>query len=55
MIIEVLVDLRPGDLILAYEAAEKMGTKFMQQLNKGMSLIREELQQSIKLIITDHE
>lgn len=36
---EVLIEGRPGDLILAYEAAEKMGEKFLQQLTTGMELI----------------
>ncbi len=36
---EVLVEGRPGDLILAYEAAENMGAKFVDQLAAGMTMI----------------
>jgi len=48
---EILVDGRPGDLILAYEAAEKMGKKFMLQLTAGMKLIRYEVSDAIEEII----
>lgn len=45
---EVLIDGRPGDIILAYEAAEKMGEKFIQQLTKGMELIDPEVSEFVK-------
>jgi len=47
---EVLVEGRPGDLILAYEAAEKMGEKFIQQLTTGIESIDSEVSKSVKMI-----
>ena len=47
---EILVEGRPGDLILAYEAAEKMGEKFMQQLIAGMKLIEPEVSEAVRQI-----
>lgn len=44
----VLVDGRPGDIILAYEAAKDMGDKFIQQMKLGMDLIDEEVKMSVK-------
>lgn len=44
---EILAEGRPGDLILAYEAAEKMGEKFMAQLVSGMKLIRPEVSKAV--------
>ena len=44
----VLVDSRPGDLILAYEAAGKMGEKFQTQLNSGLNLIDPEINELVK-------
>ncbi|GMR05599.1 MAG: GSU2403 family nucleotidyltransferase fold protein [Gammaproteobacteria bacterium] len=48
---EVLVDDRPGDLILAYEAAEKMGEKFNQQMTLGMAMIDAEVSNAVKQIV----
>jgi len=47
----VLVDSRPGDLILAYEAAGKMGEKFQTQLNSGLKLIDPEINELVKNVI----
>ncbi|HED16465.1 MAG TPA: hypothetical protein ENI64_06625 [Gammaproteobacteria bacterium] len=47
----VLVDGRPGDLILAYEAAGKMGGKFQVQLNSGLKLIDPEISELVKNVI----
>jgi len=47
---EVLVEGRPGDLILAHEAAEKMGGKFVEQLSAGMAMIDPEVSESVKQI-----
>lgn len=47
---EVLIEGRPGDLILAYEAAEKMGEKFFQQLTTGMDSIDPEVSGSVREI-----
>ena len=47
---EVLIDGRPGDLILACEAAEKMGDKFLQQLNAGMNMIAPEISEAVRQI-----
>jgi len=47
----VLVDGRPGDLILAYEAAGKMGEKFQVQLNSGLKLIDPEISELVKNVI----
>ncbi len=47
---EVLVDDRPGDLILAYEAAEKMGEKFKQQMTLGMKMIDAGVRRKVKQI-----
>ena len=48
---EVLIEGRPGDLIMAYEAAEKMGDKFLQQLKMGMKMIDSELKKSVDKIV----
>jgi hypothetical protein len=50
----VLVEGRPGDLILAYESAEKMGDKFMQQLAAGMGMIDAEVKQSVGQVAGVH-
>jgi len=50
-VFEVLVDERPGDLILAYEAAEKMGEQFNQQMTLGMEMIDAEVSRAVKQII----
>ncbi len=47
---EVLIEGRPGDLILAYEAAEEMGEKFIQQLTMGMESINPKVSESVKMI-----
>ncbi|MEE9345519.1 MAG: GSU2403 family nucleotidyltransferase fold protein [Methylococcales bacterium] len=47
----ILVDGRPGDLILAYEAAEKMGEKFLAQLFSGLKMIDSAIQERIKKTI----
>ena len=47
----VLVDGRPGDLILAYEATGKMGQKFQEQLSSGLKLIAPEIHELVKNII----
>lgn len=47
---EILVEGRPGDLILAYEAAEKMGDKFVQQMNAGMGMIDVGVSESVRKI-----
>lgn len=47
----VLVDGRPGDLILAYEAAEKMGEKFQAQLISGLKLIDPKINEQVKNVI----
>jgi hypothetical protein len=48
---EILIDGRPGDLILAHESAGKMGKKFMLQLASGMKLIRPAVSKAIGEII----
>jgi len=48
---KILVEGRPGDLILAREAAENMGKKFLLQLTAGMKLIRSEVSEAIGEII----
>ena len=48
---EVLIEGRPGDLILAYEAAEKMGDKFFQQLTLGMDMIDSGVREAVKEIV----
>ncbi len=45
---EVLVEGRPGDLILAHEATEKMGEKFNQQLTAGMASIKPEVSEAVR-------
>jgi len=47
---QILVEGRPGDLILAYEATEKMGEKFNQQLVNGMKLIDAEVSEAVMKI-----
>jgi len=48
---EVLIEGRPGDLILAYEAAKKMGEKFLQQMTLGMKMINPAVSESVMQII----
>ena len=48
----VLVDGRPGDLILAYEATAAMGGKFLAQLRAGLTQIDPELTQVVKNIVS---
>jgi len=48
---EVLVDGRPGDLILAYEAAQKMSDKFNQQMALGMGMIDVGVSSAVKRIV----
>ena len=47
---EILVEGRPGDLILAYEATEKKGEKFILQLIAGMKLIKPEVSETVRQI-----
>jgi len=49
-LLEVLVEGRPGDLILAHEAAEKTGGIFDKQLSAGMAMINPEVSESVKQI-----
>lgn len=49
-LLEVLVEGRPGDLILAHEAAEKMGGKFVEQLTAGLAMIDSEVVESARQI-----
>ena len=51
---EVLIEGRPGDLILAYDAAKKMGEKFIQQLTLGMQSINPEVSASVRRIARSH-
>lgn len=48
---KVLIEGRPGDLILAYEAAEKMGDKFMLQMEAGMGMIDLEVRDVVRGIV----
>lgn len=48
---EVLIDGRPGDLILAYEAAGKMGEKFNQQMSAGMGMIGVEVSEAVWRVV----
>ena len=41
---------RSGDLILAYEATEKKGEKFILQLIAGMKLIKPEMSETVRQI-----
>lgn len=47
---EVLVEGRPGDLILAYEGSEKMGDKFRKQLFSGMKAINSTTREAVREI-----
>lgn len=49
-LLEVLIDGRPGDLMLAYEATEEMGQKFNQQLMAGMKMISPEVNEAVNAI-----
>jgi len=46
-----LIEGRPGDLILAYEATEKMGEKFNLQLKSGMALIDKKIKETVYQIL----
>ncbi|MEE9493181.1 MAG: GSU2403 family nucleotidyltransferase fold protein [Gammaproteobacteria bacterium] len=51
-LLKVLVEERPGDLILAYEAAEKMAGKFNQQLALGLKQIDSKVTKALSEILT---
>lgn len=46
-LLEVLVEIRPGSIIMALEAAHKMGIKFENALNKALGLLPPELRNDI--------
>lgn len=46
-LLEVLLDIRPGAVLAAVEAAENMGTKFHQQYKKAITLLPASLQSSL--------
>lgn len=50
----VLIEGRPGDLILAYEAAENMGEKFLRQLALGMESVDPEVSESVRQITANN-
>lgn len=47
-ILQVLFDSRPGEVLLAYEDAEKMGTKFCKAIDKAILTLNETIQSSWK-------
>lgn len=49
--IELLVQDRPGDLILAWEAAQQQPEKFQQQLKQGVKRLPDELQQQFRGVV----
>jgi hypothetical protein len=48
---QVLVEGRPGDLILAYEGSTKMGDKFRKQLFSGMKGVDSKVSQEVAEIV----
>lgn len=48
---EVLLDGRPGDMILAYEAAQNMGVKFLRQLDDGMNMMSSHIADAVKEVV----
>lgn len=51
MLLRVLHADRPGDLILAGEAAWQMGDKFMKLLERGFGLIEQDLAAECKSLL----
>lgn len=51
-VLDVLKDVRPGDLEVAADAALKMGRKFMAQLNTAANLLDDELKAVVRYSIT---
>lgn len=51
-VLDVLKDVRPGDLDVAADAALKMGKKFTQQLNTAANLLDNELRAVVRNAIT---
>ena len=47
-LLEVLLEQRPGDLMLAYDAAGKMGEKFNMQLQAGLQRLNSGLRSSLQ-------
>jgi hypothetical protein len=48
---EVLLEGRPGDLILAFESAKKIGSKFVNKLSAGMSLLTPMVGDEVKKMV----
>lgn len=47
-LLEVLLDIRPGDITLAREAAESMGDKFVQQMQQGIKKLPARLAKALE-------
>ena len=48
MLLDLLVDERPGDLSLAMEAAGRIGGKFVAQMRAGMASLEPALQARVR-------
>jgi hypothetical protein len=48
---QVLLTERPGDIVLAFEAVEKMGARFLQRFRAGLDRLGGETQQAIRTVI----
>jgi hypothetical protein len=46
-LLSILIEERPGDILLAFEAAKSRADKFYQQLRKGISLLPVSLQERL--------
>lgn len=53
LVLDVLKDLRPGDVIVAAEAAHEMGSKFIQQLKRSSKLLDKEIYSFIKEVFDE--
>lgn len=52
-VFQVLVDERPGDILLACEAAQKMGSKFLDFFSRGLHQLSKETRDAVQSIIGD--
>jgi hypothetical protein len=51
-VFQALVEERPGDISLAFEAAQKMGDKFLGYFDQGLNQIGKEIRDSIRSVVS---
>ena len=51
-VFQALLEERPGDISLAFEAAQKMGEKFLGYFDQGLKQIGKEIRDSIRSVVS---